>query len=269
MRKTFRKEFNMIKLEKIENKEKVNSLRDNYFKSLNEPVDGFWETVMIGNSDCYYIFYDNKNIGHLSINNEKMLLQFEIFDNFTTYSNEVIKYLIENSIINGAFVSTKENNYLSLCLDFLKDLSIESYLFEDIERKEIDLKGFKDLVFRYANVNDIDIIIEKCGLPYKGYYDELIKNGQLFVLYIKNSFLGLGEFRIHKIHSKYADIGMIVAEEYRKKGVGTYILYKLKEHCYKNNVIPIASCDYKNIASKKTLIKAGFNNNNRIIKVEF
>jgi len=62
---------------------------------------------------------------------------------------------------------------------------------------------------------------------------------------------------------------MVVAKEYRRKGIATYIINKLKEHCYNKNVIPIASCDCKNIASKKTLEKSGMISNHRIINVKF
>jgi len=72
---------------------------------------------------------------------------------------------------------------------------------------------------------------------------------------------------LFKSNEQYGDIGIIVAEEYRKKGVGTYIITQLKEHCYRNNLKPMACCNPKNIASRKTLEKSGFICNHRIIYV--
>ncbi|MBZ9623835.1 GNAT family N-acetyltransferase [Clostridium sp. FP2] len=55
----------------------------------------------------------------------------------------------------------------------------------------------------------------------------------------------------------------------RKKGVGTYIISKLKEHCISNDLVPICGCAYNNYASKKTLEKAGFITIHRIVRFEF
>jgi predicted GNAT family acetyltransferase len=51
---------------------------------------------------------------------------------------------------------------------------------------------------------------------------------------------------------------MKVAEEHRQKGFGTYIVQELKRICYEGGSIPCARCNPKNIASRKTLQKAGF-----------
>jgi predicted acetyltransferase len=62
---------------------------------------------------------------------------------------------------------------------------------------------------------------------------------------------------------------MVVNSEMRNRGIGTYIISKLKEQCYSKNLIPICSCDKENIASKKTLEKSGFVSIHKIINVEF
>ncbi len=71
--------------------------------------------------------------------------------------------------------------------------------------------------FRLAENNDIDTIKVKCDPAFEGYYEDLIQNNQLFVLYSGDILLGIGEFRIMKSDKQYGDLGMVVAEEYRKK----------------------------------------------------
>ena len=144
-----------------------------------------------------------------------------------------------------------------------------SYLFTDSKKNKYELDGFRNLSFKLAKTIDIDIIKSKCDTAFDGYYEDLIKNDQLFVLYDDYSLLGIGEFRIMKSNGQFADIGMIVAEEYRRIGIGTYIITQLKEYCYINKLKPMAGCDITNIASKKTLEKSGFISNHRIIHVSF
>lgn len=259
----------MIELKVITSVEKRDNLRNNYMKNLTAPMDGFWENVVIGNSECYEIIKDDTIVGHFSTNSDKTLVQFHITDEYFRFAPEIFQYIITSDIVENASVCTMESSFLSLCLDYQKGISVESYLFYDNENIEYVLKEFNELAFRYAKDSDLGLIINKCGLPFEGYYEELIENNQLFVLYNGDVFLGIGEFRISKTQSQFADIGMIVVEEYRKKGIGTYIITKLKEHCQKNKVSAIASCNSKNIASKKTLEKSGLISKHRIIKIEF
>jgi len=51
---------------------------------------------------------------------------------------------------------------------------------------------------------------------------------------------------------------MEVAEPFRRKGFGSYLVQELKRICYERGSIPAARCNPENIASRKTLQKAGF-----------
>lgn len=259
----------MIQIKKVESSEKKSNLNKEYIKSLATPIDGFWENVVIGNSECYEIIHDESTVGHFFRDKDKTLVQFYVSKDYFIYASEIFEYLIKNKIVEDAAVSTKETEYLALCLDYQKSLEVDTYLFVDNKKTMYELKGFTNISFGLAIQSDIDIIKNKCDVAFEGYYEDLIENEQLFVLYNGVSFLGIGEFRIIKSNNQYGDIGVVVAEEYRRKGVATYIISKLKEHCYNKNLKPIACCDVKNIGSKKTLEKAGFITNHRIILVKF
>jgi GNAT superfamily N-acetyltransferase len=56
----------------------------------------------------------------------------------------------------------------------------------------------------------------------------------------------------------YGDIYMKVAEPFRRRGLGSYLVQELKRVCYEQGNVPAARCHPKNIASRKTLQKAGF-----------
>jgi GNAT superfamily N-acetyltransferase len=50
---------------------------------------------------------------------------------------------------------------------------------------------------------------------------------------------------------------MEVHESYRRRGFGSYLLQELKKICYEMGKIPAARCNVANVASRKTLEKAG------------
>ena len=56
----------------------------------------------------------------------------------------------------------------------------------------------------------------------------------------------------------YGDIYMEVAEPFRNRGLGSFLVQELKRVCYEGGYVPGARCNPANVASRKTLQKAGF-----------
>ena len=55
----------------------------------------------------------------------------------------------------------------------------------------------------------------------------------------------------------YGDIFMEVAEPFRRRGYGSYLVQELKRVCYETGRIPAARCNVSNAGSRATLQKAG------------
>jgi GNAT superfamily N-acetyltransferase len=56
----------------------------------------------------------------------------------------------------------------------------------------------------------------------------------------------------------YGDIYMDVAQSFRRRGLGSFLVQELKRVCYEGGNVPAARCGVGNIASRRTLQKAGF-----------
>jgi len=63
---------------------------------------------------------------------------------------------------------------------------------------------------------------------------------------------------LYHYNRPYCDIYMEVVEGYRRRGIGTYLVQELKRICYEGGSIPCTRCNPDNVASRKTLQKAGF-----------
>jgi GNAT superfamily N-acetyltransferase len=63
---------------------------------------------------------------------------------------------------------------------------------------------------------------------------------------------------LYHYNRPYGDIYMEVAEPFRRRGLGSYLVQELKKACYQLGSIPCARCNPDNIASRKTLQRAGF-----------
>jgi GNAT superfamily N-acetyltransferase len=56
----------------------------------------------------------------------------------------------------------------------------------------------------------------------------------------------------------FGDIFMEVAEPFRRRGYGSFLVQELKRVCYEGGHVPAARCNTDNVASQRTLQKAGF-----------
>jgi GNAT superfamily N-acetyltransferase len=63
---------------------------------------------------------------------------------------------------------------------------------------------------------------------------------------------------LYHYNRPYGDIWMEVAEAFRGRGFGTYLVQELKRICREGGNVPCARCNTDNVASRQTLQKAGF-----------
>jgi len=82
--------------------------------------------------------------------------------------------------------------------------------------------------------------------------------GGEWVLELDGSTVATGGILFH-YNRPYGDVYMEVLEPYRRRGFGSYLVQELKRVCYEElHSIPCARCSVTNVASRKTLQKAGF-----------
>jgi GNAT superfamily N-acetyltransferase len=121
------------------------------------------------------------------------------------------------------------------------NVSTESILFKDDVTTKFAPTG---ATFRAATAEDgLDVSSEQ--LPWHG------------VVEVDGVVAATGGILFH-YNRPYGDIYMDVREEFRRRGLGTFIVQELKPVCYEGGFKPGARCSPKNIASQKTLQRAGF-----------
>ncbi len=114
---------------------------------------------------------------------------------------------------------------------FAKQIRTENIIFRDASTTFHDVA---DAVFRRRGDSSAEYVVDLEGI-------EVASGG---ILYHYNR--------------PYGDIYMEVAERFRRRGLGAYIVQELKRVCYELGSVPAARCNPQNVASRKTLQKAGF-----------
>jgi GNAT superfamily N-acetyltransferase len=126
---------------------------------------------------------------------------------------------------------------------FARDVSSESILFHD---KLTTSNTPPEAVFRRSNADDAAQIVQQQLDPEA---TGLVSVGGIIA--------AAGGILFH-YNRPYGDIYMKVAEPFRMRGLGTYLVQELKRTCYEGGSTPAARCNPKNLASRKTLQRAGF-----------
>lgn len=74
---------------------------------------------------------------------------------------------------------------------------------------------------------------------------------------VDGTAVGKGGILFH-YNRPFSDLYMEVAEPYRRRGLGSYLVQELKRECYELGAVPCARCNPSNVGSRRTLQKAGF-----------
>ena len=126
---------------------------------------------------------------------------------------------------------------------FAQNVTSESILFQDKLTTALAPPG---AIFRHATRDDAAQILA-----------HELDAGADWLVAVEGTIAAAGGILFH-YNRPYGDIYMKVAEPFRKRGLGSYLVQELKRVCYEGGSVPAARCNPKNIASRKTLQKAGF-----------
>lgn len=78
-----------------------------------------------------------------------------------------------------------------------------------------------------------------------------------WLLQLEDQIVGTGGILYH-YNRPFGDIFMAIAEPFRRRGLGAFLVQELKRVCYEMGSVPAARCNVNNTASQLTLQKAGF-----------
>jgi len=195
----------------------------------------------------YFLFAGEVTVGYGSIaiagpwKDKPTVYEFYVVPQYRSRMFELFSALLAAS--GAATIETQSNDTLLTVMlhTFAPGVTSESILFHD---RLTTMHAPQGPVFRGATAADaLDIS------P-----DQLKWHG---VVEVEGKVAATGGILFH-YNRPYGDIYMDVAEPFRRRGLGSFLVQELKRICYEGGNVPAARCNPKNIASRKTLQKAGF-----------
>ena len=269
----------MIQIKNIESLELLNELKQQYMEQTTSPLDGMWMVGFVPMAN-HYGFYDNgKIIGFFCINEDGYLLQFHVVPEKQNMASVLFNSVLtpkDLSVdnIKGAFASTAEPHYLSLCLDNFPQVKAHTLMYKAIkEEKKVEQAKIQMEIVQPAQLEEaVEFAKTAIGAPEEwltGYFSNLINREELHGYRKAGSLVATGECRgFDQYQTEYADLGFIVGQSERGEGLGTKIFKYLVTLAETKGLKPICSTEITNIGAQKAISRAGLFAGNRIIKFD-
>lgn len=193
-----------------------------------------------GLADAYLLLVDGRRAGYGGVRNKYdpgQLMEFYTLPSCRGLAQPMFRELLTASGATSIEAQTNMPLMVTMLFDAATDITQASILFADSFVSRLECPGAH---LRLAEGGDRP--------PAAG--DECI-------LECDGEAVATGGFLCH-YNPPYGDVYMSVVESARRKGFGSYIVQELKRVCYEAGRRPSARCNTDNVASRRTLQKAGF-----------
>ena len=154
----------------------------------------------------------------------------------------LFRLLVEESGARAVEAQTNDRLLLLVLLDCANELTSEIVLFEDALPSTLDGRGAP-----FRRLGDE----ERAG----AFAHEHEPVGE-YGLVLEGEVVASGGFATD-YNPPYADLYMEVAPAHRRCGLGAYLVQELKRACRESGHVPAARCHEANVASRRTLERAG------------
>lgn len=224
-------------------------LREQYRKEMNCQIIHDSIHGRPGWTREYVLELDGAPVGYGSVavegpwHDRPALSEFYVQDEHRMQVFDLFATLL--SACGAKIIETQSNDRVltTMLHTFARNLRAESILFEDAFQTSY---GPVDKGFRSATADDAEALRRRD-----------LDDGAGWVVILNGEVAGAGDVLYH-YHRPYGDVYMKIAEPFRRKGLGAYLVQELKAVCRASGSVPAARCNVRNLPSRKTLQKAGF-----------
>lgn len=270
----------MMTIEPVPSPNELDLLKRQYLEQATAPLDGMWLCGFVPTAKHFGFRHNGDLVGYCCVNSDGYLLQFFVAPQHSDRASGQFAALLRGHAspvgeIAGAFVSTAEPLFLSQCLDHFSKFTVNALMYQlDRQRRRTQPTEKNDiallLVAREQLGVAVDFAAATLGAPaqwLKAYYGNLIDRRELYAVWNDERLVATGERRGYDDYqTRFADVGVVVAEGERGRGLATAILKRLVALNEAAGLQSICSTEKSNTAAQKAIARAGFIARNRIVQ---
>jgi GNAT superfamily N-acetyltransferase len=222
------------------------TLRDLYRKEMNcQIVRDSWHGR--GWTDLYLLRRNGRVVGYglvggVRADPKDVIMEFYVLPAHRAAALPLFRQLAAVSQARSVEAQTNDVLLTLMLYDCAGKIESETVLFQDAFTTNLAVPG---VTFRRVTEADKGRIFPHTAEPVG---DWVIEAGR--------EVAATGGILFH-YNVPYGDIYMEVAEPFRRRGFGSYLVQELKRTCYEMGKVPAARCNASNVASRATLQQAG------------
>ncbi len=243
------------------------ALRHAYLSGLYEPQELHVE-LMVASGQTYLVGNADRPVGYAVVNSGVVVEFFLSADHLPTMP-AMFQAVLDTTGARRAVCKTFDPSMLTAAASRPATISTTGFLFRRVD-KSLALKH--GVHARLATRDDVDSVLRM----HDGFFtdrDEIeryVRNSYLFVYESSiGDLLGCGILTRVIDGLDGIDVGMVVAAEHRRRGLGVHILSDLKRRCLDAGLRPIAGCRADNVASRRSLERAGFTSAHSLVEFRY
>jgi GNAT superfamily N-acetyltransferase len=229
--------------------EEIKPWRDLYRHEMNCQIVADSLDSRKGWTQPYFLSVDGSTVGYGSVaiggpwKDRPTIFQYYVLPQHRSRVFDFFEALLAASRAMVIHAQTNDTLLTTMLHAYGRSIESESIIFQD---RLTTWHPARNAVFRKARPDDAGKVFEHKHEP----------EGD-WVIESEGRIAATGGILFH-YNRPYGDIFMEVAEPFRRRGFGSYLVQELKRVCYEQGNVPAARCSPKNIASRETLQKAGF-----------
>ncbi|MGH7675959.1 MAG: GNAT family N-acetyltransferase, partial [Gemmatimonadales bacterium] len=200
-----------------------------------------------GFTDSYLLRMDGQTVGYGSVAGDpegprETIKEFFVLPDFRRAALPLFRALATASKARWIDAQTNDRLLSLMLFDCARELVSETILFSDGNATSLT-PG--EAVLRPVTEADRATVFPHAREPVGAWGLE-----------VHGAIVATGGLLLH-YNPPYADIHMEVASRHRRRGYGSYLVQELKRLCAERGLIPAARCRADNVASRRTLERAG------------
>lgn len=255
-------------------REEISQMIGDYYNHLTAPMDDMYDEGIIPACDLYRIIEKEEEYGYFAVDEENTILQFYLKSEFKAQSKTIFEELLAERGIKKALCGSNDPLFYEQCKG--KAINRVNHDFMFLEDKVITVAmPFEGIQMESPSLEDLDEILtyfEGIGMSgdWLSFYFKLrIETESIKLFRFENKIIGTGEMRPSRSADGFANVGMTVSPDFRRRGLGRSILTTMRTLANENGMKAICSTDNSNTASYNTILKSGFNCYHRIEEISF
>lgn len=250
------------------NPSSLESLRRAYFNTLPQFQELYLE-LMVENANSFLLLEAEETVGYAIVTHEKTLIEFYLHPPYIPESARLLAQTIAALQVERILCKSFDALLLNGCLLQQYAYSLEGCLYRDYldDGRSIPSTIRLDL----ADESAIELIQQHQDcfaelFEREEYLRRFLQHDQVFLCYQGRELVGCGTLIRTHPNWNYCDLGVWVQADFRRQRIGTQVIDHLRRKAIQQELHPSCGCAMDNIASQKTIEKAGLVSRYKLIE---